>query len=333
MSNIFSEQYTNKNPVYCLIYDWISNSSKQQNPIPSFTQFYDLNKHVLKLSSNFKNLIEQLKLIDSACSYKSFINFIRHYPILNIINTNVNTLCYYVKDELFHIKMSDGKSTSTITFKDDLLMNYSICWNGDNSVDTGTFSSSSDLNKSYKISRLFNLFLDNPFCGTNEISRSQLKHCFLNGQFKDDHFNSFKDYVMSGDFEILLLSKYFYINHILRNTDLCKYIMLNFPGYFLHYKNIEQVSFKVYVTLIEIVDTLSAKDFNSFILLKRVDVLSLLNKIDKLDDFSICVFKKMENDILVKNIDPIDSLTLPTEFVTNNTSDYIENSPLKSIFM
>lgn len=332
MINTFSEQYTNKNSVYCLIYDWIS-STKQCDPIPSFIHFYDINKHILSFSSNFKDLIDQLGSIDNKCSYKSFINFIRHYPILNIINTNVNTLHYYVKDGLFHIKMSDSKSTSTITFKDNLLMDYSICWSGENGVDTGTFSSSSDLNKSYKISRLFNLFLDDPFCETKEISRSQLKHCFLNGQFKDDHFNYFNDYVMSGDFEILLLSKYFYINHILRNADLCKYIMINFPGYFLHYKNVEHISFKVYATLAEIIDTLSAKDFNSFILLKRVDVLSLLNKIDKLDDFSICVFKKIENDILVKNIEPMDSLTLPTEFVTNNVSDYIENSKLKSIFM
>lgn len=109
---------------------------------------------------NLFDVLENLKLYDF--SNKAFINFIRHFPILD---EYINHKNYHVSAEFDSIRFHIWKNNINlvINFNSNYLIDF-FSYDNDDAVNDkliysmkGTFSSSSNIKKSYKIERLLSV--------------------------------------------------------------------------------------------------------------------------------------------------------------------------------
>ncbi|HAV4458078.1 TPA: hypothetical protein R7Q74_002656 [Acinetobacter baumannii] len=131
-----------------------------------YHEIFEKNKGVSGLSDycNLFEVLEALKLYNF--SNKAFINFIRHFPILDEYIDHRNYNISAEEDSIrFHIWKNN--INLVINFNNNYLIDF---FSYDNDPDTvndkliysmkGTFSSSSNLKKSYKIERLLSVLGD-----------------------------------------------------------------------------------------------------------------------------------------------------------------------------
>lgn len=147
---------------------WIP-STKAKEDIDKFVEYIEHCVHDnTMLMRSLKDLQDWQKEYNVKINQLSFINFVRYTPFLfdndvykfKLDNTSINA------DETIRIRLVYKKSINLVLhFRKDFVISYLITDNdsnhGDNLVFSmhGTFSSSSKLEKSWKIVRLLNVIL------------------------------------------------------------------------------------------------------------------------------------------------------------------------------
>lgn len=136
---------------------------KEGNDDKNIRNFLNDNREFLECHS--KNLLKLLSLIENEdVDNKSFINLIRHFPYINVYihsnNYNITIIKNIIRLQIWHDNIH-----LVLNFRNDFLIDfYSYDKVSDNENDSlvysmkGCFSSSSSLDKSYKIERLLSLF-------------------------------------------------------------------------------------------------------------------------------------------------------------------------------
>lgn len=164
---------------------------------------FDLSRKINALSSgistisDYYNLCEILTtLIQYEFNNKAFINFIRHFPALNhYIDKNNYKVSAEPHSIRFHIWKDD--INLVMHFNDNYLIDFFSYDNDQECVNDkliysmkGEFSSSSNLKKSHKISRLLSIILDHQKDNIKEYVFTISSK--LNSQIKSDHINDDK---------------------------------------------------------------------------------------------------------------------------------------------
>jgi len=150
----------NSNQSYWLIIEsWIK-ETKAKKDYKNFVQCYFNDPKIRR--SKIPTLLANLN--GQEVDNKSFVNFIRHFPVLD----------QYILDQNFHISVLNNfirlhiwhkKTNLVLHFKSDFLIDFYSYDKDENDHNDhlvysmkGSFSSSSSLRKSYKIERLLALF-------------------------------------------------------------------------------------------------------------------------------------------------------------------------------
>ncbi len=148
-----------KHEYWSIIENWIIETKAKKD----YKDFFEKNFNNPKiLKSKIPSVLQ--KLNNEEVDKKSFINFIRHFPILdNYIedrNYNISVINNIIRLHIWHYKIN-----LILHFRNDFLIDfYSYDQDPDDHKDNlvysmkGCFSSSSSLNKSYKIERLLSIF-------------------------------------------------------------------------------------------------------------------------------------------------------------------------------
>lgn len=144
---------------WSIIESWIIETKAKKD----YRDFFEKNFNNPKiLKSKIPSVLQ--KLNNEEVDKKSFINFIRHFPILdNYIedrNYNISIINNIIRLHIWHHNIN-----LVLHFRNDFLIDfYSYDQDPDDHKDhlvysmKGCFSSSSSLNKSYKIERLLSIF-------------------------------------------------------------------------------------------------------------------------------------------------------------------------------
>lgn len=157
-----------KSEYWKFIEKWIIETKAKKNISDLLSQIECLSDGIDTLS-DYYNLCQ---IINTLSNYefnnKTFINFIRHFPALNHYIENSN---YKISAELNSIRFHIWKNDVNLVmhFNDNYLIDF---FSYDNDQDCigdkliyslkGELSSSSNLKKSHKISRLLSIILENP---------------------------------------------------------------------------------------------------------------------------------------------------------------------------
>ena len=186
------------------IEQWIIETKAKENIL-------DLSRRINTLSpgistiSDYYNLCE---IIENLTQYnftnKTFVNFIRHFPALNHYIDKKN---YKISAELnsirFHIWKNDVNLV--IHFNDNYLIDFFSYDNDQDCINDkliyslkGEFSSSSNLKKAHKISRLLSIILENQ--KDNMKKYVFPTHFDFSNQIKSDQINDHKLNIINSPF-------------------------------------------------------------------------------------------------------------------------------------
>lgn len=156
----------NKKPYWDTIEYCIVQSRANLNLKLLSHEIFEKNEGIAALEDycNLFEVLEDLKSYD--ISNRTFINFVRHFPFLDDYIDHKN---YHVSAELNSIRFHIWKNNINlvINFNSNYLIDF-FSYDNDKSVENdkliysmkGTFSSSSNLRKSYKIERLLSILGD-----------------------------------------------------------------------------------------------------------------------------------------------------------------------------
>ncbi|MHA3104145.1 hypothetical protein [Acinetobacter sp. ANC 3791] len=157
----YVSEYNDDNKLWVAIESWIINTKACEN-ISSLISYLN---NIEDLSLEIYCLIEFLNEISNlSFSNKSFINFIRYYPVIrNYLFEGYYTIM--ALDNLIRLEISIENINLVLHFNENFLADF---YSSDNEEKTprerliysmnGSFSSSSTLRKSYKIERLLSMF-------------------------------------------------------------------------------------------------------------------------------------------------------------------------------
>lgn len=148
-----------KHEYWSIIERWIIETKAKKD----YRDFYEQNFKNPKIQKSKIPSVLQ-KFNNEEVDNKSFINFIRHFPVLDSYledkNYNISTINNIIRLHIWHFK-----TNLILHFRNDFLIDfYSYDQDPDDHKDhlvysmKGCFSSSSSLNKSYKIERLLSIF-------------------------------------------------------------------------------------------------------------------------------------------------------------------------------
>ena len=173
------------------ISDLLSRIESLSDGIDTLSDYYNL-CHIIKTLSNYD------------FNNKTFINFIRHFPALNHYIDNSN---YKISAEQSSIRFHIWKNDVNLVmnFKDNYLIDFfSYDYDQDCINDKliyslkGEFSSSSNLKKSHKISRLLSIILENQ--KDNMKKYVFPTHFDFSNQIKSDQINDHKLNIINSPF-------------------------------------------------------------------------------------------------------------------------------------